>query len=193
MKSKTKIILSIVILLSISMQFLTYTMVESIDPIEKSYILPAQSWYFILEDENLTANTIYNFEWSSDIEIQGTPVSETDYTAMQAMSLLERSSYFESLAYMEGKFDTGKVTANQNGEVFFTFFNPDSVQANLNLKLESNAGTLSPTVIGLISALAAIVFLSIIIYIIIKIRNKILKEAEEEEELTPQQRYMQNL
>ncbi|MHA1154649.1 MAG: hypothetical protein ACTSQK_00950 [Candidatus Heimdallarchaeota archaeon] len=192
MKSKTRTILSLVILLSISTQFLTYSIGESVDPIEKSYTLPAQSWYFILEDENLTANTVFSFEWSSDIEIQGTPVSETDYSAMQAMNLLERSNYFESLAYIEGKIDTGKVTANQNGEIFFVFFNADTVQANLSLKLESNAGSLSPAVIGLISALAVIVFLSIIVYVTIKIRQKMLKEAEEEEELTPQQRYMQN-
>ncbi|MHA1556915.1 MAG: hypothetical protein ACTSPM_08290 [Candidatus Heimdallarchaeota archaeon] len=131
MKSKTRTILSLVILLSISTQFLTYSIGESVDPIEKSYTLPAQSWYFILEDENLTANTVFSFEWSSDIEIQGTPVSETDYSAMQAMNLLERSNYFESLAYIEGKIDTGKVTANQNGEIFFVFFNADTVQANL--------------------------------------------------------------
>ncbi len=192
MNSKTKTILSIVIMISISTQILTSTTVESADPIEKSYSLPAQSWFFILEDENVTANTVFSFEWSSDIEIQGTPVSETDYTDMQAMSLSERSSYFESLSYIEGKFDSGKVTANQNGEVFFVFFNSDTVQANLNLQLESNTGSLSPTVIGLISALAAIIFLSIIIYVTMKIRQKMLKEAEEEDELTPQQRYMQN-
>lgn len=192
MKSKTKTILSLVILLSISTQFLTYSIGDSIEPIEKSYILPAQSWFFILEDENVTTNTVFSFEWTSDIEIQGTPVSDSDYTAMQTMSLLERSNYFESLAYIEGKTDTGKVTANQNGEIFFVFFNADTEQANLSLKLESNAGSLSPAVIGLISALAVIVFLSIIVYVTIKIRQKMLKEAEEEEELTPQQRYMQN-
>lgn len=191
MKSKTKVILSITILLSISTQILTYTTIESIDPIEKVYILPAQSWYFILEDENLTANTVYSFEWSSDIEIQGIPISETDYTAMQPMSSSERVTHFESLSYIEGKFDTGKVIPNQNGEVFFVFFNPDTVQANLTLILESNAGTLSPAAIGLISTLVTIVFLSIVVYITIRIRKKMLKEAEEEEELTPQQRYMQ--
>ncbi len=192
MKSKTKAILSLVILLSISTQFLAYSIGESIEPIEKSYILPAQSWFFILENENLTANTVFSFEWTSDIEIQGIPVSDSDYTAMQNMSLLDRSNYFESLAYIEGKTDTGKVTSNQNGEIFFVFFNSDTIQANLNLKLESNAGSLSPAVIGLISALAVIIFLSIIVYATIKIRQKMLKEAEEEEELTPQQRYMQN-
>ncbi len=192
MKSKTKNILSIVILLSISLQILTYSTIESTEPVENSYILPAQNWYFIFEDENFTANSIVNYEWSSDIEIQGTPVSEADYTTIQAMNLMKRSTYFESLLYTEGKFDTGKVTTNQDGEIFFVFYNPKSVQANLNLKLESNEGNLSPTIIGLISALAAIFFLSIIIYAIIKIRNKILKEAEEEEDLTPQQRYMQN-
>ncbi len=192
MKSKTKTILSLVILLSISTQFLTYSIGDSIEPIEKSYILPPQSWFFILEDENLTANTVFSFEWTSDIEIQGTPVSDSDYTAMQTMSLLERSNYFESLAYIEGKTDTGKVTSNQNGEIFFVFFNSDTLQANLSLKLESNAGSLSPAVIGLISALVVIIFLSIIVYATIKIRQKMLKEAEEEEELTPQQRYMQN-
>ena len=192
MNSRTKTILSIAIMISFSTQILTYTIVESTDSIEKSHIISAQSWYFILEDENLTANTVFSFEWFSEIEIQGTPISETDYTAMQTMSLSERSSYFESLSYKEGKFDTGKITANQNGEVFFVFYNPNTVQANFNLKLKSNAGSLSPTVIGLISALAAIIFLSIIIYLTMKIRKKMLQEAEEEEELTPQQRYIQN-
>lgn len=194
MNKNTKSALSVFLLIVMLTQFSIYLPnVKSETALDKNYNIPAESWYFILESENITASTIYTFEWTSDAIIQGTPIVESDYNLMQSMSLLERSTYFESLAYKEGITDTGKVTANENGEVFFIFFNSQSSSVGLDLALTANTGALTPAMIGLIAALATIVFLSIVVYITIKIRQKMIKEAEEEEELTPQQKYMQGM
>jgi len=194
MNKNTKSVLSVLILIVLSTQFLIYhTNVKGDAVLDETYNIPAESWYFILESENITASTIYTFEWASDAIIQGTPVVQSDYELMQTMSLLERSAYFEGLSYKEGIADTGKVTANENGEVFFVFFNFQSSSVALDMALSANTGALSPAMIGLIAALATIIFLSIVVYITVKIRQKMIKEAEEEEELTPQQRYMKGM
>jgi len=165
-------------------------LIYSAELIQRNYILTAQNWTFV--EENVLANsTAFNFEWSSDISVQGRGVSEADFSTLFAMDLTERASYFESLTFDEGIFFTGRYTSSETGKIFFVFFNPNINNADLSLTFSINDSGLKPWVIGLISTIIAIVVLITIIWIAAKIRRKMIDETLEEEELTPEQQYMQ--
>ncbi|NHJ05787.1 MAG: hypothetical protein EAX90_13255 [Candidatus Heimdallarchaeota archaeon] len=165
-------------------------LIYNAEPIQMDYILIAQNWTFI--EENVLANsTAFDFEWSSDISVQGREVSETDFTTLLAMDLTDRASYFETLTFDEGIFFTGRITSSEIGKIFFVFFNPNVSDADLSMTFKINESGLKPWVIGLISTIIAIIFLIIIIWAAAKIRRKMIDETLEEEELSPEQQYMQ--
>lgn len=159
-------------------------------PIQRNYILPAEGWYFIEEDVEAINSTI-DFEWTSDVSVQGREVSEEDYNTLFNLDLLERSTYFETLTFNEGTYFIGAITSNNEGKVFFVFFNPNNQDANLILNLTVKEGGLKAWVVGLVITIVGVVFLSLIIWVTIRIRKKMIEEAQKEEELTPQQKYMQ--
>ena len=190
MRKNPKLLYSISTIILIISSLSMFTSVAGSIQFTDTYIIPAESWFFILENENLTQNTVYNFEWSSDDTIQGVSLSESDFLEMQSLSSLERSTYFEGLTYTEGIADTGIITSNENGEVFFVFFNPSGSSICLTLIINAKEG-LSPALMGIIISFVTVIFLGLVSFLTIKIRQKMIKEAEEEEEMTPQQRYMQ--
>ena len=160
------------------------------DPIQKNYVLPAEGWFFIEEDVE-ASNSSINYEWSSDISVQGREVSEEDYTTLFNLKNLERSSYFESLTFNEGIYFTGRITSNNESKIFFVFFNPNNQNANLSLNLTVIEGGLKAWMVGLVITIVALIFLSLIIWTTIRIRKKMIEDAQKEEELSPQQKYMQ--
>lgn len=166
------------------------SLIYNADPNQRSYILTAQNWTFI--EENVLANsTTINYEWSSDISVQGREVSGADFTTLLAMDLTERANYFETLTFNEGTFFTGRITSSETGKIFFVFFNPNVNNANLSMTFSINESRLKPWVIGMISTIIAIVVLIAIFWVAAKIRRKMIDETLEEEELTPEQQYMQ--
>ena len=160
------------------------------EPITKDYQLPAQSWKFI-EEKNFTENTILNYEWRCDLEVQGIGVTKDVFQLMEGMGLSERSAYFEQLAYYEGITDSGKLTTNTNGSIYFVFFNP-KIQASLSITYSYRTNLLAPWVIGLITTVVILIVLSVAFYYAIRLRNKMIHDAIEaaEEEQTPEQRYL---
>jgi len=161
------------------------------EPITKDYQLPAQSWKFI-EEKNFTENTILNYEWRCDLEVQGIGVTKVDFQLMEGMGLSERSAYFEQLAYYEGITDSGKLTTDTNGSIYFVFFNPKTQNASLSITYSYRTNLLAPWVIGLIATVVTVIILSVAFYYAIKLRNKMIHDAIEaaEEEQTTEQRYL---
>ena len=157
-------------------------------PISNDYTLPAQSWWFITIT-SLNESTNLQFNWSSTISVQGRAVSEEDYQILDDLDLTSRSAYFEELTFTEGIYDQGKIITNEEGEIFFVFFNPNSENALLNLNLKSNQSGLSPWAIGIITTIIVVIVLSIGPVVAKRIRDRMLKEADEE--LSPEQQYLQ--
>jgi hypothetical protein len=162
---------------------------ESIAPITKNYILPLQSWSFIHED-NLTENQVTRFLWVSDLSVQGREVTKEQYITMQGQSLSERSTFFETLGYFDGTQDSGKTTTDMNGSIYFVFFNPNLLAADLDITYTYQQNNIQPWVIGLISGIFLLIFIIGGIYISARIRRKMLKDAEEEREPSAAERYM---
>ncbi|MHA1125987.1 MAG: hypothetical protein ACTSO7_10850 [Candidatus Heimdallarchaeota archaeon] len=163
------------------------------EPITKEYLLPGQSWKFI-EETNFTEYTSLDYEWRCAIEIQGVGVTKADFELMQGMGLSELSTYFEQLAYFEGKTDTGKLTSDEDGSLYFVFFNPELSQATLTITYTYRTNILPPWAIGLIISVVTIIVLSVAFYYAIKLRNKMINEAidaaDDAEKQTPEQRYL---
>ncbi|MFW9923749.1 MAG: hypothetical protein ACFFDW_10735 [Candidatus Thorarchaeota archaeon] len=186
-----KIQQQLMILVLITLQFTTILTVDGSQtlPLTKNYSLPGQSWFFINEG-NFNNNSLIQFNWTCNISVQGREVSQEDYQKLFDYDLIARSAYFESLTYNEGIFDSGKITTSSEGDVFFVFFNPNSNAANLVMIFDNTTTALQPWIIGLFSTIGIIIILSIGIYVVIKIRRKMLKEAEEEQQLSPEQLYL---
>ncbi|MHA1367074.1 MAG: hypothetical protein ACTSXA_05720 [Candidatus Heimdallarchaeota archaeon] len=163
------------------------------EPILKDYQLPAQSWKFI-EEINFTENVLVNYEWRCVIEVKGVGVTKADFQHMQGLGLTERSAYFEQLTYYEGLTDSGKLTTDENGSLYFIFFNPETSQTSLTITYEYRTNLLAPWAIGLIITIVTVIVLSIAFYYAIKLRNKMIHEAidtaEESEKDTPEGRYL---
>lgn len=161
----------------------------STEAINANYSLPLQSWTFIHE-VNLTENQVTKFLWVSDLSVQGREVTKEQFNTMQGQSLSERSAYFETIGYFDGIQDSGKTTTDINGSIYFVFFNPNSSPANLDLTYTYQSNNIQPWVIGLISGIGILLFIIIGIYVAAKIRRKMLKDAEEEQEPSAAERYM---
>ncbi|TET29249.1 MAG: hypothetical protein E3J70_07500 [Candidatus Heimdallarchaeota archaeon] len=130
------------------------------EPINKNYSLTPQSWTFI-QEVNLTANLITRYQWVSDLSVQGREVTKEQFNTMQGQNLSERSAYFETIGYYDGIQDSGKTTTEINGSIYFVFFNPNSLQANLDLTYTYQYVFFSPAVTILIFIAAAIIILGI--------------------------------
>jgi len=130
------------------------------EPINKTYILTSQSWTFI-QEVNLSENQITKYQWVSDLSVQGREVTKEQYNTMLGQSLSERSAYFETLGYSDGIKDSDKTTIDLDGSIYFVFFNPNSLQANLDLTYTYQYTFFSPAVTILIFIAAAIIILGI--------------------------------
>ncbi|HUT81552.1 MAG TPA: hypothetical protein VMZ29_10155 [Candidatus Bathyarchaeia archaeon] len=162
---------------------------STISPIIINYNLPGLSWTFI-QESSLNKSTSIDYTWVSNSKIQGREVTATQYTTMLGLGLTERSEYFETIGYYEGTTDSGRTNTDESGSLYFVFFNSNSLASSLEITYTYKSGGLEPWAIGLVSALLAIVFLAICIIIIIKIRQKMTKEALEAEK-SPAQRYFE--
>lgn len=129
------------------------------DPINKNYSLASQSWTFI--QVNLSANQITKYQWVSDLSVQGREVTKEQFNTMQGQNLSERSAYFETLGYSDGIQDNGKTTIDLEGSIYFVFFNPNSLQGNLDMTYTYQYTFFSPAVTILIFIVAAIIILGI--------------------------------
>ncbi|NHJ87072.1 MAG: hypothetical protein FK734_16535 [Asgard group archaeon] len=164
---------------------------DEVSPIIKNYTLAGQDWGFY-EINDLDVDLIIDYQWNSDRTVQGLEVLKPIFDTMLAFEdNFERSTYYETLGYFEGTFDNGRTSADSNGTLYYIFYNPNTLAADIQLTLTYRIGILDPWAIGLLSAVGAIIFLSIGIFIVIKIRQKMIKDAIEEEELTPMQKYFQ--
>lgn len=163
------------------------------EPITKDYLLPGQSWKFI-EELNFTENVLINYEWLCDLEVQGVGVTKEDFLIMLGLGLTERSVYFEQLPYFKGKADSGKLTTDNNGTIYFIFYNPETNQGDLAFTYTYRTNILKPWVIGLITSIVTVIILSIAFYYAIKLRNKMIHDAieaaEEEEKFSPERQYL---
>ncbi len=83
-----------------------------------------------------------------------------------------------------------KTITDFNGALFFVFFNPNSLSTSLVITYTYQISNLQPWAIGLISGLFILVFIIGGIYIAARIRQKMLKDAEEEQEPSAAERYM---
>ncbi|MBK5113662.1 MAG: hypothetical protein KGD59_12385 [Candidatus Heimdallarchaeota archaeon] len=162
---------------------------DTTSPINKNYSLPLQSWTFIQED-NLTVNQITKYQWVSDLSVQGREVTKEQLNTMQGQSLSERFSYFETLGYYSGVQDSGKTTTDINGSIYFVFFNPNSLAADLNITYNYQLSNIQPWVIGLISGIFILLFGIGGVYISARIRRKMIQDEEEEQEPSAAERYM---
>ena len=171
--------------------FITNVNAKEIDePVELDYLLPSEDWTFI-EVIDLLANQTIKFEWLSDVRVNGKEVTYEQYQLMLGMSFSERLTYFESLGFTDGIFDSGRITTDINGKLYFVFYNPEQEDANIHLTITYRNQNLEPWVIGLITGLTTSVVLTIAIVVIIIIRNNIMKKQLEEEEKSPAQRYLE--
>jgi len=163
------------------------------EPITKDYQLPGQSWMFI-EEINFTENVLIDYDWHCDLEVQGVGVTKEDFLIMLGLGLTERSVYFEQLPYFKGKADYGKLTTDNNGTIYFIFYNPETQQGDLTFTYTYRTNILKPWVIGLITTIVTVIVLSIAFYYVIKLRNKMIHDAieaaEDEEKLSPERRYL---
>ena len=180
---------SIILVLTSMISFVDINGEETPGPINRNYSLPLQSWTFIHE-VNLTENQVTKYLWVSDLSVQGREVTKEQFNTMQGQSLGERSAYFETIGYYDGIQDSGKTTTDINGSIYFVFFNPNSSPANLDLTYTYQSNNIQPWVIGLISGIGILLFITIGIYIAAKIRRRMLKDAEEEQEPSAAERYM---
>ncbi len=133
---------------------------EQEDPINANYSLTTQSWTFIHE-VNLSANQITKYQWVSDLSVQGREVTKEQYNTMQGLSVSERSAYFETLGYSDGIQDKNKTTVDLEGSIYFVFFNPNSLQANLSVTYTYQYTFFSPAITILVLIFAAIIILGI--------------------------------
>ncbi|MGC9780601.1 MAG: hypothetical protein HZR80_15265 [Candidatus Heimdallarchaeota archaeon] len=159
-------------------------------PITRTYFIPLESWAFIKETD-LIANQVIIFEWISELTIQSIEVTEHNYQLMQGMSLTERSVYYENLGYLEVKSERARTTTSDNGTIYFVFFNPNNLGVDVDFTFTYKSNNIQPWVIGLISAIAIIIVLSIGFYIAMRLRRKMLLEQFEEEEKSPAQKYLE--
>jgi hypothetical protein len=133
---------------------------EQEDPINNSHTLTAESWIFI-QEINLSKNQITKYQWVSDLSVQGKEVTQEQYIAMQGLSDSERSAYFEDIGYTDGIQDNGKTKIDISGSVYFVFYNPNNVDANLDVTYTYQYTFFSPAVTILILILSAIIILGI--------------------------------
>jgi hypothetical protein len=179
----------IFLVLTSAVSFVEVKSEDTIVPINKDYLLPLQSWTFIHED-NLTENQNTKYLWVSDLTVQGLEVTEEQSNTMQAQSLSERSAYFERIGYYDGVQDSGKTTTDMNGSIYFVFFNPNSLQANLDITYTYQSSNIQSWVIGLISGIFLMLFVIGGVYISARIRRKMIQDEEEEREPSAAERYM---
>ncbi|MHA1121504.1 MAG: hypothetical protein ACTSPC_01665 [Candidatus Heimdallarchaeota archaeon] len=128
--------------------------------INANYSLTNQSWTFI-QEVNLAENQIMRYQWVSNLSVQGREVTKEQFNTMQGQSLSERSAYFETIGYTEGIQDNNKTTIDLEGSIYFVFFNPNSLQANLDMTYTYQFTFFSPAVTILIFIAAAIIILGI--------------------------------
>ncbi|MCK5183022.1 MAG: hypothetical protein KAJ76_10960 [Candidatus Heimdallarchaeota archaeon] len=180
---------TIILVLTSTLSFVEINGEVRAEAINTNYSLPLQSWTFIHE-VNLTENQVTRYLWVSDISVQGREVNKVQFNTMQGQSLSERSAYFETIGYFDGTQDSGKTTTDINGSIYFVFFNPNSSHANLDLTYTYQSNNIQPWVIGLISGIGILLLVIIGMYVAAKIRRKMLKDAEEEQEPSAAERYM---
>jgi len=182
-------LITIILILTSMVSFVEIKGEEPTAPINKNYTLPLQSWTFI-QEANLTENQVTKYQWISDLSVQGREVTKEQFNIMQGQSLSERSAYFETIGYYDGIQDSGKTTTDINGLIYFVFFNPNSSSANLDVTYTYQSNNIQPWLIGLISGIAILLFVIIGIYVSAKIRRKMLKDAEEGQEPSAAERYL---
>ncbi|MBN1329549.1 MAG: hypothetical protein JXA54_08760 [Candidatus Heimdallarchaeota archaeon] len=163
--------------------------INTITPIVKAYNLPGMSWTFILES-GLNISTTTNYVWTSSLKVQGREVTANQYTTMLSLGLTERSEYFETIGYYEGTKDSGRTLTDESGTLYFIFFNFNSLASNLEITYTYKITAVEHWAIGLISALLVIIILTICVLVIVKIRQKMIKEAIEAEK-SAAQRYLE--
>ena len=144
--------------------------VNSNDIITENYSLPGQTWTLI-EISNLTSNQLTDYEWSSELIVQGRQVTLDQYTTFQGLGLTERSEYFETIGYTENKYDNGRTTTSDSGKLWFIFFNPHTESSTLDFSFTYRSSNYEPWKIGLITTIITIVILSIVLYLTMKFRK----------------------
>ncbi|NHK33001.1 MAG: hypothetical protein FK730_16760 [Asgard group archaeon] len=185
-----KLIYTILILYSITISTTIVNAEEIDEPIELDYLLPSEEWTFI-DVTDLIANQTINFEWLSDVRVNGKEVTYEQYQLMLGMSFSERLTYFETIGFTAGKFDNGRITTDASGRLFFVFYNPEQEDANIHFIITSRNQKFEPWVIGLITGLTTSVVLALSLIAIIIIRNNMIKKQMEEEKKSPAQRYLE--
>ena len=190
MKSiKTKIVFFL-ILFSILTSTTFVCAVDSAEPIESDYLVVSEDWTFI-DVTDLLINQTANFEWISDIRVNGREVTHEQFQLLIGMDFSERAAYFESIGFTDGKFDSGRTITDVDGKLYFVFFNPEQDDANVHFTFTYRNQLLQPWIIGAISGSVTIIFLIIMVFAIVKIRQSIFKKQLEEQEKSPAQRYLE--
>ncbi|NHJ33544.1 MAG: hypothetical protein FK732_11855 [Asgard group archaeon] len=133
---------------------------EQEEPINKNYSLSNQSW-ILIQEVNLSKNQITKYQWVSDSSVQGSEVTKEQFLVMQGQNSSERSAYFETIGYTEGIKDNGKTSIDSDGSLYFVFFNPNSIQANIDLTYTYQYTFFSPAVTILVLIIAMLIILGI--------------------------------
>ncbi|NHJ39108.1 MAG: hypothetical protein FK731_03675 [Asgard group archaeon] len=160
------------------------------EPVEFDYLVISEDWTFI-EVSDLLINQTIDYEWISNIKVNGREVTNDQFQLLFGMDFSERAAYFESIGFTDGIFDSGRTITDFNGKIYFVFFNPEQDDATVQFTLTYRNQLLEPWVIGAISGSVTIIFLIILIVAIIKIRDSLIKKQLEEQEKSPAQRYFE--
>ncbi|MBD3189225.1 MAG: hypothetical protein GF308_01200 [Candidatus Heimdallarchaeota archaeon] len=165
-----------------------FLVVSGEDRVEE-WDLPANSWTFIRESDFEPSQTV-NYEWVCNETVNGLVTTEETFQTIQNLSGEERVTFFEQQEYISAKFDRGNVRPNQQGEIFFVFYNLNNQEVTVQFTYSYSQNALPGWTIGLVAGIFLLLFLIVIVIVISKLRKQ-KTEEEEKKELSPQQRYLQ--
>jgi hypothetical protein len=177
-------------LISLSFPLICVSADETIEPVEFDFILPGQDWSF-LNISSLVVNKTADYNWVANQTLRGREVTETQYQTLLGMTLSERVAYFESLGFIESKFDSGRTDTGISGNLYFVFVNPETSAATIHFTITYLDNILQPWVIGIISSSVVFVILVVCVILIIRISRKLLASKQAEEEKSPAQKYLE--
>ncbi|MCF2143634.1 MAG: hypothetical protein K9W42_08040 [Candidatus Heimdallarchaeota archaeon] len=187
MSTKNKVLL--VFCVSLLLESSLGIVFSKAEPIVLQFSIPAQSWKFV-EIANLTSNQLLDFEWRTEIIVQGRQVTKEQFLTLQNADFSERAQYFESIGFFEGIHDYGRTSTDVNGKLWFVFYNPQSQGTTLTITLTLRKDLLLPWQIGLIATIVTVVILGVILFITYKLRQKMLEEQLAREK-SPAERYFE--